>query len=442
MKKRHFHTKEIRPSRVIKTLGRHILADGFHIVVDLDRSRGSYMVDQVSGRKYLDMYTYYSTAPLGHNHPKMTDRQFLEDLKDAGIENPANSDVYSVEFASFVNAFEKIAMPEHMKYLFFITGGALAVENGLKTAFDWKVRKNMAAGRKGLGSRVIHFREAFHGRSGYTLSLTNTSEEKTKYFPRFKWPRIPNPKLSFPVTEKVLRETEKAEEKALGQIRREIKKHGKDIACLIIEPIQGEGGDNHFRGEFLKALEEVCRKHDIMYMLDEVQTGTGTTGKMWAFQHFGLKPDIVAFGKKAQVCGIMVSKRVDEVKNNVFHESSRINSTWGGSLSDMVRGKRVLEIIHEEKLVKNAARTGAYFLERLEELQSRHEEITNVRGRGMFIAFDLPTGKERDRFRERCWKNGLAVLKSWPRSIRFRPPLTLSKEEADEAIERLEKSFS
>ncbi len=442
VKKRHFHTKDIRPSKVIRSLGKHILADGFHIVVDLDRSKGSYMVDQISGKKYLDMYTYFATAPIGHNHPKMFEKDFLDDLRDASIENPANSDIYSVEFASFVNAFEKIAMPKHMKYLFFITGGALAVENGLKTAFDWKVRKNFKRGSKSeLGGQVIHFREAFHGRSGYTLSLTNTSDTKTKYFPKFEWPRIDNPKLRFPVTWKVAREVEKAESRALAQINKAIMMNGKDIACMIIEPIQGEGGDNHFRKEFLQALEEICRKNDIMFMLDEVQTGLGATGKMWAFQHFGIKPDIVAFGKKTQVCGIMVSKRVDEVKDNVFHESSRINSTWGGSLSDMVRARRVMEIIHEEKLVKNADRVGKYFLRRLEEIQPKHKDMSNVRGRGLMLAFDLPSEKKRDTFRKKCWKNGLAVLPCWPKSIRFRPPLTISEKEVDHAIELLEKSF-
>ena len=126
-----------------------------------------------------------------------------------------------------------------------------------------------------------------------------------------------------------------------------------DIAALIIEPIQGEGGDNHFRKEFFHTLRRLCDEYDMMFILDEVQTGVGLTGKMWAYQHFDFEPDILAFGKKTQVCGIMVSNRVDEVKDNVFKVSSRLNSTWGGNLVDMVRCQKYLEVIKEENLVKN-----------------------------------------------------------------------------------------
>ncbi len=440
--KSRFCAEDVPPGKVVLRLADHILVDGFHIVIDLEKSKGSYMIDARNGKKYLDMYTYFSTLPIGHNHPKMHNKEFLRELQAAALENPANSDVYTESFASFVEVFTEYVKPRFMKHLFFIAGGALAVENALKAAMDWKIRKNLArGGRKELGTQAIHFREAFHGRSGYTLSLTSTSDTKIKYFPKFRWPRILNPKLRFPITSEVLKEVEKNERIAFGQIRDALKKNPKDIACLIIEPIQGEGGDNHFRPEFLHALEEICRKHDIMFILDEIQTGLGATGKMWAFEHFDLKPDIIAFGKKTQICGIMASNRVDEVKDNVFHVSSRINSTWGGNLVDMVRGKRYIEIIIEDKLVQNAAKMGEYFLKRLHELSSEHDEMSNIRGLGCMLAFEMPNEKERDKLRYRCWKNGLAVLASWPRSIRFRPPLTINREEIDEAIEKLDKSF-
>lgn len=439
--KSRFLAEDVPPGKVIDTLAKRILVDGFHIVVDLERSKGSYMVDARNGRKYLDMYSYFSTLPIGHNHPKMRDKDFLRELKAAAIENPANSDVYTEEYAHFVRVFSKLAVPNFMKHLFFIAGGALAVENSLKTAMDWKIRKNFSRGaKKEIGKKVIHFKEAFHGRSGYTLSLTNTADTKIKYFPKFKWPRVLNPKLRFPITEKVLKEVERDERKSLSQINSVLRKYPKRISCLIIEPIQGEGGDNHFRKEFLQALEDVCRKNDIMFILDEIQTGFGATGKMWAYEHFGIKPDIIAFGKKSQVCGIMCSDRVDEVKDNVFHTSSRINSTWGGNLVNMVRSRRYLEIIVKDKLIDNAAKMGEYFLRRLWELAEKKEQVSNVRGRGCFIAMEMPSRQQRDSFRSRCWKNGLAILASWPKSIRFRPPLTVNEEEIDEAIEKLEKS--
>jgi L-lysine 6-transaminase len=442
LNKSRFGCGLVPPGRVIRRLSQHILVDGFHIVADLERSRGCHMVSAENGKRYLDMYSYFSTLPIGHNHPKMRGREFLRELKAASLENPANADVYTEEYARFVETFEKLSKPDYMRYLFFIAGGTLAVENAIKTAFDWKVRKNFAQGlEKELGSKVIHFEEAFHGRSGYCLSMTNTSDVKVEYFPKFRWPRIVNPKLTFPVTPDVEEEVEEKEQQAYGQIGDAIRKNPNDIACLLIEPIQGEGGDNHFRPEFLQDLQNICRENDIMFALDEVQTGFGTTGKMWAYQHFGIKPDIIAFGKKAQVCGIMCSKRVDEVRDNVFHLSGRINSTWGGNLADMVRCRRYLEIMKEDKLVENAAKMGKLFLKRLLELSGKHEQISNVRGRGLFVAFNMPDPKSRDRLRLHCWKNGLAVLSSWPESIRFRPPLILGPHEIDEAIDKLDKSF-
>jgi L-lysine 6-transaminase len=437
--KSRFFAEEVPPGGVLDRLSKHILVDGFHLVVDLERSHGTYMISADTGKKYLDMYTYYSTLPIGHNHPKLRNKEFLKELQATAKENPANSDVYTEAFASFVETFCKIAKPKFMKHLFFVSGGSLAVENALKTAFDWKVRKNFESGfKKELGSQVIHFKEAFHGRSGYTLSLTNTDQVKTKYFPKFNWPRIDNPKLRFPMTPNVLEDVEKMEDQAYSQINSAIKKNRNDIACLLIEPIQGEGGDNHFRKEFLQGLEKICRENEIMFVLDEVQTGLAT-GKFWGFQHFDIKPDVVAFGKKLQVCGIMCSKRVEEVKDNVFHESGRINSTWGGNLVDMVRGRMYLEIIDEEKLIENSAKMGDYFLKRLWKLSEKHKKMSNIRGRGCFLAFDMPSKEERDLLRRRCWKNGLAVLAAWPKSIRLRPPLTVNEEEIDECIQKLDK---
>ena len=430
--------------KVIDTLKKHILVDGFHLIIDLQKSRGSRMVDAATGKEYLDFYTYFASLPVGHNHPKVVgDKEFQEALKWAAIANPANSDIYCKEYGAFVKRFAELVKPSYMKYMFFVAGGALAVENALKTAFDWKVRKNMAKGVKGeKGQQVIHFREAFHGRTGYTMSLTNTDPTKTDYYPKFKWPRIVNPKLTFPVTPQVIRDVEKAEKQAVAEIKRACRENKNDIACLIIESIQGEGGDNHFRKEFFKELRTLADENDFMFICDEVQSGMGVTGKLWAVEHHEVRPDIIAFGKKAQVCGIMCSARVDEVEDNVFHKSSRINSTWGGNLADMIRGVKYAEIIKEEKLVQNAAKVGDYFLKKLEGLAAGSDGlISNVRGKGLFIAFDMPDTATRNTFRQKCWDAGLATLTSGTRSIRFRGCMNLTKAEVDEAVALLEKNL-
>jgi L-lysine 6-transaminase len=341
--------------------------------------------------------------------------------------------------AEFVDTFSKIAKPDYMKYLFFVSGGSLAVENGLKTAFDWKVQKNFMKGYKEeKGHQVIHFRQAFHGRSGYTLSLTNTDPNKIKYFPKFNWPRIINPTVKFPL-EDHLDEVIKLEEQAVDEIYAAIKNNPDDIASIIIEPVQGEGGDNFFRKEFFEKLRDISDENEILLMFDEVQSGFGLTGKFWASDYY-VKPDIIAFGKKAQVCGIMVNDRIDEVKENVFHKSSRINSTWGANLTDMVRSKHIMRVIAEEKLVENAAEVGKYLLQNLSEIQGEYPSfVSNVRGLGLMCSFDMPNAEIRNKFREECYKQKLLILGCGERSIRFRPPLNVQKEDLAEGLKIIKK---
>ncbi|HEX17663.1 MAG TPA: L-lysine 6-transaminase [Thermoplasmatales archaeon] len=434
---------KIDPKDVHEVLSKYMLVDGFDLVLDLRKSKGCRIYDSRRDRWFIDFFSFFASSPLGCNHPALLEPEFLKKLAEVAVNKPTNSDVYTVEMAEFVDTFARLAKPDHFKYLFFIEGGALAVENALKTAFDWKIRKNLAEGKGEKGEQVIHFQEAFHGRSGYTLSLTNTFDpRKTMYFPKFKWPRIINPKLRFPLTEENLRETIEKEKLAIQQIQDAIDKNPDDIAALIIEPIQGEGGDNHFRGEFLRELRKICDENDIMYILDEVQTGMGLTGKMWAYQHFDFNPDIVCFGKKTQVCGIMVSDRVDEVKDNVFKVSSRINSTFGGNLIDMVRCQKYLEVMKEENLVDNARKQGEVLLKGLREIEEKYpEKVSNSRGRGLMCAFDLPSPEERDRMKKLLYDNGILILPCGPRGIRFRPPLTIGEEEINEGLSIIEKSI-
>ena len=435
----------LTPEDVFPTLNRHMLVDGYsEVVVDLQKSEGNYIFDSLSSRKYLDMFSYFATAPIGHNHPAMHDPEFKEKILSVAIMKPSNSDFYTTEMAEFVQTFSKYAIPEQLPYLFLVSGGALAVENALKAAFDWKVRKNFQKGiKEEKGSQVIHFREAFHGRSGYTLSLTNTDKKKTEYFPKFKWPRITNPTISFPLNEINLDKVIALENQAIGEIKAIIQERGDDVAAMIIEPIQGEGGDNHFRKEFLQELRTVADENEILLIFDEIQTGIGLTGKMWCYEHFDISPDILVFGKKTQVCGFLCSKRIDEVEDNVFHESSRLNSTWGGNLVDMVRFRKYLEIIVTEKLIENTQDVGEYFLTELLQFQDEFsDKVSGVRGRGFMIAFDLPSDEIRNQFLSKTYENGLIALPSGERSIRFRPSLNLPRDLVDETLRILRKSLA
>jgi len=435
----------VSPDQVEAIFMQYTNAEGMMpMVLDMANSDGLTLIDQRTGKGYLDFFGFYASSALGMNHPKMrTDKEFLARLQDASINKVTNSDVRTVHMARFLKTFGRIAMPEYLPYAFFISGGSLAVENALKAAFDWKVRKNI---EKGLSDDsdldVLHFDEAFHGRTGYTLSLTNTSDpRKTMYFPKFDWPRISNPKINFPVEEN-LEDLISRENASLEEARQAFLARPDKIACIIIEPIQGEGGDNHFRREYLQALKDLAHENDALFVFDEVQTGVGMTGKFWAHEVIGVTPDILAFGKKTQVCGILAGPKLDEVPDNVFHVGSRINSTWGGNLVDMVRFDRILEIIEEDNLIESSRATGEYLMDQLHGLAADFEILSNVRGEGLFCAIDVSVRDMRDKIIDQCYEDGLIMLGCGIQSLRFRPPLTISKSDVDAGLAMLRSAIN
>ncbi|MGH3320110.1 MAG: L-lysine 6-transaminase [Streptosporangiaceae bacterium] len=435
----------VPPREVHERLRRHMLADGFPLVLDLDKSHGSWMVDARTGEEYLDLYTFFASAPLGTNPPGVVDDDaFVRLLGQSASNKPSNSDVYTTHYAEFVETFARVLGDPALPDLFFVEGGALAVENALKCAFDWKSRHNEARGRSPeLGTKVLHLTRAFHGRSGYTMSLTNTDPVKTARYAQFDWPRVEVPAITFPL-EDHLDEVEAAERRALAQAAAAFREYRHDIACFIAEPIQAEGGDNHMRPEFLQAMQRLCREHDALFVLDEVQTGVGLTGSTWAYQQMGLEPDVVAFAKKVQVGGVMAGRRVDEVPDNVFQVGGRVNSTWGGGLADMVRSRRILEIIERDRLVPRAAQLGGWFLPHWRALEARHPGlVSNARGRGLMCAFDLPDTATRGELLRRLRdEERLLCLPCGERSVRIRPALTVTREELDGAVAAFDRALA
>jgi len=435
----------VRPQQVKELLSEHMLTKGMMpLVLDMEESQGVRLRDEKTGRTFIDLFGFYASSPLGMNHPKMTeDEGFMDRLVDAALNKVTNSDVMTRNLARFVDTFSRVGIPEHLPYTFFISGGALAVENALKAAFDWKVRKNFEKGhRREVGHQVLHLDQSFHGRTGYTMSLTNTADpRKTRYFPKFDWPRITNPKIHFPLDAEEKERVRAHEESALRQAKRHFHEREDQIAAVILEPIQGEGGDNHFRPQFLKELKVLAHENDALLVFDEVQSGVGITGNFWAHQSLGVKPDILAFGKKSQVCGILAGRKLDEVEGHVFETSGRINSTWGGNIVDMVRFDRILEIMEAEHLVEHAGEAGRHLQNRLYELAEQFPAMTNVRGRGLMTAFTLPSTECRDHVKEQTYEEGAIILGCGERSIRFRTPLTITKEEVDEGVACLRRAL-
>ena len=440
-------TPHVTPDRVRAVLARSILTDGFDFVLDLDRSRGSYLVDARTGERFLDMFTFFASSALGMNHPALAgDDDFRAELARVAVNKPSNSDIYSVPLARFVDTFRRVLGDPDLPHLFFVDGGALAVENALKVAFDWKSRHNEGRGfDPALGTKVLHLRGAFHGRSGYTMSLTNTDPVKVARFPKFDWPRIDAPYVR-PGADIAALEAD-----SLRAARAAFEANPRDIACFIAEPIQGEGGDRHMRPQFFAAMRELCDEFDALLIFDEVQTGCGITGTAWAYQQLGVVPDVVAFGKKTQVCGVMAggrareeqsATRVDDVADNVFTVSSRINSTWGGNLVDMVRSRRILEVIESEDLFGNAAATGDYLLGQLTALATDFPNtVLAPRGRGLMCAFSLPTAAARDELVRRLWGRRVIMLPSGADSVRFRPALSVTRKEIDECLDAVREAL-
>ncbi|WP_459805479.1 aminotransferase class III-fold pyridoxal phosphate-dependent enzyme [Herbidospora sp. RD11066] len=402
---------------VHERLSRHLLVDGLPVVLDLARSSGSWLVDARDGRRHLDFFTSYASSPLGFN-PFDDDPAFLARLGRLAANKPSNSDLYTEELAAFTETFARVLGDPDLPHLFLVEGGSAAVENALKVAFDWKSRWNEANGRHpGMGTQVLHLTRAFHGRGGYTLSLTNTEPVKTDRFPKFGWPRV----------------------ETLAQAEEAFRKYPHDIACFIAEPIQCEGGDIHLDAEFLRGMQSLCHEHEALFVVDEVQTGVGVTGAAWAYQTMGLNPDVVAFAKKMQVGGVMAGRRVDLVPDNVFRVSGRISSTWGGALTDIVRATRILQIIERDGLIERAAVLGDKLLGALRELESEGL-LRGARGRGLLAAFDVA---DRDavvtRLRER---ESLLVLPASEETVRLRPPLNVTPEEIEVGLSRLRRGLT
>ena len=434
--------RHIRENKVFEVLKQSILVDGMDMVFDPEKSRGARIYDSKNGRSLIDFFSFFASQPIGFNHPRMSEKDFENELLKAAKTKVTNSDIYTTAYAEFVDTFKQKAAPTFDR-LFFIEGGALAVENAVKAAQDWKVQKNEKAGITGeVGTQVLHFKEAFHGRTGYTLSLTNTLPDKIRNFAKFDWPRVSNPKLNFPLTEDSVKNTITAEKNSEREIKEAFASRPNEICCILIEPIQAEGGDNHFRPEFLKKLRQLADENEALLIFDEVQTGMGLTGRFWAFEHFGVVPDMIAFGKKAQVCGVAANMTKLKQVENVFDVSSRINSTWGGNIVDMVRCTQYLDIISEENMVQNAASMGETIVGELTKLSQKYPAMTNVRGKGLMIAFDMPSAEERGTLLKKTWDEGVMILPCGNRSIRLRPALNLKADEAEEGLSLIEKALS
>jgi len=319
-----------------------------------------------------------AVTATGHSHPKVVEAIQRQAEKYLHI----SSDYYHEPMVALGERINELAPMKENVGVFFANSGTEAVEAAIKLA-RYATRR----------TRFIGFLGAFHGRSMGSLSFTASKfVQQERFFPTMPGVmHVPFPDAYRPVIQAQRGGdygdtiVDYIEEVLFANVL-----PPDEVAAVVVEPIQGEGGDNHFRPEFFRAVRQLCDENDMLLIFDEVQSGVGITGKMWAFQHYGVEPDLFCFGKKTQVCGFASNDRIFDIEENVFTVPSRINSTWGGNLTDMVRSQRYFEVIDEERLVDNAARVGAFFIGELERFATKFPRlVSNVRGRGLMAAFVL-----------------------------------------------------
>ncbi|MGV8874688.1 MAG: aminotransferase class III-fold pyridoxal phosphate-dependent enzyme [Rhodococcus sp. (in: high G+C Gram-positive bacteria)] len=429
-------------SGVPASLARTLVGDFLPMTIDIERSSGSYLWDEAGGRPVLDMGMFFSSSPLGHNPTPLAHLDAERKLLAAAKMKPSNPDFASRVLADSVSTFRRLLMPADMPHLFLIDGGAAAVENALKVAFDWKSQR---AGTAEADLQALHLRWAFHGRSGYTMSLTNTDPAKTARFPKFDWPRIDVPARGEDGGDDADRvELSQAERRTLDEIEATLVADGDRIACFVYEPIQGEGGDRHLGAAFLRAVQSLCIEHDVLTIADEVQTGGGIVGARWAHETLGLRPDLVAFGKRLQVCGVVGGRRVDDLDTNAFAVPGRISSTWGGSLVDLVRFALLYEYIARENVIARAASMGPFLRAGLDAIvDSSGGRVSAARSRGLWGAVTLETRELRDAvLADALAEHDTVLLPCGTRSIRWRPSLLVTEQELALSFEAVQRSLT
>ena len=430
---------DLPAARVHETIAAHMLADGYELVLDLDASHGSTLVDARDGTEYLDLFTFFASSALGMNHP-VADRRSsrAHELGAVAVNKPSNSDIYTVPMARFVDTFARVLGDPALPHLFFIDGGALAVENALKVAFDWKSRWNEAHGiDPALGTKVLHLREGLPRPQRLHDEPHQHRPEQGRPLPEVRLAAHP-----VAVDQRQPPTSRRPSAPRSPPPARRSRRTRTTSPASSPSRSRARAATTTSGPQFLQAMQALCREFDALFVMDEVQTGVGMTGTAWAYQQLGVQPDVVAFGKKAQVCGVMAGGRVDEVPDNVFAVSSRINSTWGGNLTDMVRARRILEVIESESLIERAgvARRAPAARARPAWPQ-RHDAVTEVRGRGLMCAFTLPSAAAARRGRaagcaatSTCSCSAAAT----PR-LRVRPALTVSVDELDRGIAAIDR---
>ena len=421
-----------------------------HVYQDARKSRGNYLVD-VDGNVLLDVYGHIASVPIGYNHPALLDAWKAGRFDWCMGFRPALGLAPPPEWVDLVERVLMRVAPAGLTKVLTMTTGAEAVENALKAAFAWKARRLRGGGtwtsrdladvmhnrQRGVNQlKVISFEGGFHGRTLGALSATRSKPMHKLDFPAFDWPMVPFPANRFPLDAHAA-ENRAAEAEVLERVREVMLREANTVAALIVEPIQGEGGDRHASPAFFRELRALCSEHEVAFVADEVQTGAGATGAFWAHEAWNLSepPDVVTWSKKFQFGGIYLREEL------VPPEALRMYNTFLGDPFRLAQLEVILEVVDRDGLVAHTGRTGQQLVAGLGELCSRHPAIFGeARGAGTFAAIDAPDIATRDRLLSALRRGGLEVGGSGDRSIRFRPALVFAERHVAEAVDHLDRA--
>lgn len=365
----------------------------FDIKIDFEKSYSSYLYDKKTENFYLDFFSMYSSLPLGYNH-SIFNQDFEKEILKVSKIKMANNLYESDEYLEFVNIFKKYLFSDNIH---FCSTGALAIESALKSAMHYK---------KVDSPMVISVKNSFHGVNswGFTTDMVGINKKRLEFFPRNNWIQL-----------------------NLDEIINYLGKNDlKDLVAILIEPIQCTNGDIYLDIDKLKIIKELCTKNDICFILDEIQTGFGTTGKMWYYEHMMLIPDILVFGKKSQVSGICLNEKYSDILKNPYQ---KLDVTFDGDLVDIIRAKYVLKAYEDFTLLEKVN----VISQKVKNILL--DKVLNYRSCGFLIAFDFNSELERNQFHTKCILDKVLINKAGEKAIRIRPNLAVTDEEVNNFLE-------